>query len=176
MTAARLDRLLSQVENAIAVLALAAATILSVVAVILRYVFDYVIFWSQEASLYLVILSTFVGASIALRHNDHVGVDFLARARRGRGKKVVRVVGALVTLVYCGLFGFVAWVMVTSPVVQSYETPSLYLPLWVVQLCVPVGLMFMLIRSLQILYRTLRGRDPYPDAAQHASPEQEPAT
>jgi C4-dicarboxylate transporter DctQ subunit len=173
--AAQVDRLLTWLENFVAAVALAVAVTLSVVGVLLRYLFDYVIFWSEEASLYLVVLSTFFGASIALRHKDHVGVDILAQVARGRPKQVVNVVGVLVVVVYAGLFSVLGWMMVTSPIAGSFQTPALSLPLWVPQLAVPLGLTLILIRSAQILYRTIRGRDPYPDARDVTLADEEPA-
>lgn len=172
--AEQLDRLLGRLENFVAALALALAVTLSVAGVVLRYLFDYVIFWSQEATIFLVILSTFVGASIALRHKDHVGVDLLAQVLRGRARQAVAVLSILIVVVYAGLIGVLAWRMVSSQESASYRTASLDLPLWVPQLAVPIGLTLLLIRSLQILYRTVRGRDPYPDASADAVPE-EPA-
>lgn len=171
-----LDRALARLEEGIAALSLVAAVTLTITAVLLRYLFDYVIFWSEEASLYLIILSTFVGAVIALRHNDHVGVELLSLVVKGRGKRVVAAVAGAVLLVYAAVFGVVGWVMVTGPVASSYTTPALGLPLWLVQLSLAVGLTLLLIRSLQILYRTVRGRDPFPDAEAKLLEEEEVAT
>ena len=74
----RVDRVLTLIENGLAGLTLAAATILAIVAVLARYFFNYIIFWSEEAVIYLIICSTFIGAVITLRHNEHVGVNVLA--------------------------------------------------------------------------------------------------
>lgn len=162
--AAQLDRLLAQAENIVAALALALAVTLSVTGVLLRYLFDYVIYWSEEASLYLVILSTFVGASIALRHKDHVGVDILAQVLRGRANQVVRTLGIVVLVIYAGLFCVLGWMMVSSPEAAAFRTPALALPLWVPQTAVPLGLTLLALRSLQVLYRTVRDVEAYPDA------------
>jgi C4-dicarboxylate transporter DctQ subunit len=162
--AAQLDRLLARLENLVAGAALAAAVTLSIVGVVLRYVFDYVLYWSEEASLFLVILSTFVGASIALRHKEHVGVDILAQVTRGRARRAVHAIAALIVLVYAGLFSVLGWMMVSSPESAAFRTPAIDLPLWVPQLAVPLGITLLLVRSLQVLYRTIRGLEPYPDA------------
>ncbi|HEY6753027.1 MAG TPA: TRAP transporter small permease subunit, partial [Rubrobacteraceae bacterium] len=70
----RLDRILTAIENTLAALALGGASLLACLQVILRYLFNYTIFWSEEATIYLLILSTFIGAVITLRHNEHVNV------------------------------------------------------------------------------------------------------
>ncbi|HKZ27541.1 MAG TPA: TRAP transporter small permease [Rubrobacteraceae bacterium] len=155
----RLDRILSAVENTLAAVALGGASLLACLQVILRYLFDYTIFWAEEGTIYLLILSTFIGAVITLRHNEHVNVDVLAAFFKERGKRVLAVISALITVIYCGVFGAYAWILVTQPAALSILTPALRLPLWVVELSLPVGLTLMFLRSLEMLYRSARGRE-----------------
>lgn len=152
----QLDRVLTQVENVLAAGALAAATLLAVAGVILRYLFGYVIFWGEELTIYLIILSTFIGAVVTLRHNEHVNVDILPalfrRARRG-----FALLAGLLTIVYCAAIGFYAWEMVFAPIARNTTTAALQVPLWTVQFVLPVGLTLMLLRSLEMLWRVARG-------------------
>ncbi len=157
----RLDRVLTWIENTIAAASLGLAALLAILGVILRYTFGYVIFWGEEAVIYLVILSTFVGAAVTLRHNEHVNIDILPLLLGERGKRAVAVLGALITVVYCAVIGGYAWIMITEPAALSSITPALRLPLWIVQLSVPIGLTLMLVRALEILYRTARGRQAF---------------
>lgn len=154
----RLDRILTPLENFVAAAALGTAALLAILGVVIRYVFGTVIFWSEEAVIYLVILSTFVGAVITLRHNEHVNIDILPALLGARGKRVMAVVGAFFTVVYCAVIGGYAWVMVTEPAALNSITPAMRLPLWLVELSVPIGLTLMLVRALEILYRAARGQ------------------
>lgn len=158
------DRTLSLVENVLAGLSLGGAAALAIVQVILRYAFDTILFWSQEAIIYGVILSTFVGAAITLRHNEHVNVDLLGLVLRGRGRRYLAVIGAVMTVVYCAVIGGYAWVWLTEPGLRNTLTPALKLPLWVVGLSLPIGLTLMFVRSLEIVYRTARGREAFAEA------------
>ncbi|OLT00065.1 hypothetical protein BJF90_07095 [Pseudonocardia sp. CNS-004] len=58
--AQRFDRVLTRIENVLAASALGLATIIAIVAVVLRYVFGVFLFWSEEAIIYLIIYSTFL--------------------------------------------------------------------------------------------------------------------
>jgi C4-dicarboxylate transporter DctQ subunit len=164
----RFDAVLNKVENVLAAGSLAAAALLAIVAVLLRTFFNEIIFWSEEAIIYLVIFSTFLGAVITLRHNEHVNVDLIAAFLKERGKRVMAVIGTLVTLVYLGAVGFYAWLLVFEPRSSNTVTPALELPLWVVTLPLPIGLTLMFLRSLEVLVRLVRGKDPYPHAARTA--------
>lgn len=160
-----LGRALTLVENVVASAALAAAAGIAIVAVVLRYVFNYLIFWSEEAVIYLVLLSVFVGAVITLRHDEHVRVDFLPVLLKGRLKLGVQVLASLLTLLYLGLLGAYGWLLLFEPATTGTVTPALKLPLWVVYFALPLGFTLMFLRTLEVLFRQLTGRDAHPEAA-----------
>lgn len=158
-----LDRVLTRVENVLAAGSLGLAAAIAVAGVLSRYLFGHVLFWSEEAIIYLVICSTFFGAVITLRKGEHVNVDLLPILLKKRGKRVMAVLAALMLLVYLGSIGFFAWLLIFSPTAADTLTPSMKLPLWVVELAIPIGFTLMFVRGLQILYRVVRDRPAYPD-------------
>lgn len=170
---ARFDQVLSWIENFLAASTLGAAAGLAIVSVIMRYVFNHVIFWSEEAIIYLVIFSTFVGAVVTLRHDEHVNVDIIGFLLGERGRRYLHLIGAALVSVYCGVIGFYAWILVTEPAIRNTITPALKLPLWIVYLGIPIGLTLMFVRSVEILYRTVRGRQTFPEAGESEFEEEE---
>lgn len=160
------DRALTWIENGIAGVALLGATVIAILQVILRYGFNYIIFGGEEAIVYLIILSTFVGAVITLRHDEHVGVDVLSVFFRERGKRVLTVISASLVALYSGVLGAIGWIMVTEPAALNTVTNALKLPLWTVQLALPIGLTLMFARALEVIYRAARGRPAFPEAEQ----------
>ena len=161
----RLDRALTVVENVVASAALAAAAAIAIVAVVLRYAFNYLIFWSEEAVIYLVLLSVFVGAVITLRHDEHVRVDLLPVLLKGRARLAVQVLATLLTLVYLAVLGTYGWLLLFEPATRDTVTPALKLPLWVVYFALPLGFTLMFLRTLEVLFRQLTGREAHPEAA-----------
>jgi len=160
----RFDRVLTTIENTLAAASLGFAAALAIVSVILRYTVGYIIFWGEEAIVYSIIFSTFIGAVVTLRHNEHVNVDILSLFFGQRGRRVLAFAGVLVALVYCAVIGGFAWLLVTEPYTHNIVTPALKLPLWVVYISLPIGLTLMFVRLLEILYRTARGRQTFPEA------------
>lgn len=153
---ATFDRILSIIENILAGGCLTAATVLAVFAVILRNVTGDVIFWSEEAIIYLIIFSTFLGAVITLRHNEHVAVDIMPVLLKGRAKKSFIVIGGITTLVYAGFIGYLSWALITEPFSRSTVTPALKLPLWVMELSLAVGMTLFFIRAAAMTVRAIR--------------------
>lgn len=154
----RLDRALTVVENVVAAGALALAVTIAIFSVLLRAVFGVFLSWSEEAIIYLIIYSTFIGSVITLRHNEHVNVDLLALLAGRHGRRWVHTLGALVTVLYVAVIGYFGWLLLLEPFSTATVTPSLKLPLWVLELSVPIGLTLMFVRGLEILYRVARGQ------------------
>jgi TRAP-type C4-dicarboxylate transport system permease small subunit len=65
--------------------------------------------------------------------------------------------------VYLVSIGIFAWLLLFEPFSTSTITPSLKLPLWVVEAAVPIGLTLMLLRALEILVRAARGVEAFPE-------------
>jgi C4-dicarboxylate transporter DctQ subunit len=162
----RFDRVLTRVENVLAASALGLAALIAVIAVVLRYFFGIFLFWSEEAIIYLIIYSTFLGAVITLRHNEHVNVDIVAMLLKKGGKRAMAVLAAAVTVIYLAVIGFYSWLLLFEPFSTSTSTPTLKLPLWVVEMAVTVGFTLMFLRALEILVRTARGIEAFPEGQQ----------
>lgn len=159
----RFDRVLSSIENVLAAGALGLAAVISIINIVIRQ-FGQAWFWTEEAVIYLIIFSTFLGAVITLRHHEHVSVDILGVFFKERGKKWLALVAGLVTLVYLAIMAYLGWMLLLEPFSSTTVTPVLKLPLWVVEAAVPIGMTLMFLRAVEMLWRTWRygteGDDP----------------
>jgi TRAP-type transport system small permease protein len=71
--------------------------------VVLRYLFNSGIAFSEEASRWLFVWVTFLGAVVALHERGHLGTDFLTGRLPPAGKKLCLAVGYLLMLLTCSL-------------------------------------------------------------------------
>ena len=154
----RFDRILTLVENVVAGGALALATLIAITQVLLRTIFDIHLYWSEETIVYLIIYSTFIGAVVTLRHNEHISINVFEPFVGKVGKRRLEILGVSVMIVYLVIVGFFAWMLLFEPFSSATVTPTLKLPLWVVELAVPLGLTLMLLRSIEMLVRLARGK------------------
>jgi len=77
--------------------------------VVLRYGFNSGIAISEEASRYLFIWLTFIGAVVALHDREHLGIDSLVRALPRGGKVFCAVASNLLMLVATALLFYGSW-------------------------------------------------------------------
>ena len=154
----RFDRILTLLENVVAGGALALATLIAITQVLLRTIFDIHLYWSEETIVYLIIYSTFIGAVVTLRHNEHISINVFEPFVGKVGKRRLEILGVSVMIVYLVIVGFFAWMLLFEPFSSATVTPTLKLPLWVVELAVPIGFTLMLLRSIEMLVRLARGK------------------
>ena len=154
----RFDRILTLLENLLAGGALALATLIAIAQVLLRTIFDIHLYWSEETIVYLIIYSTFIGAVVTLRHNEHISINVFEPFVGKVGKRRLEILGVSVMIVYLVVVGFFAWMLLFEPFSSATVTPTLKLPLWVVELAVPLGFTLMLLRSIEMLVRLARGK------------------
>jgi len=73
----RIDKLLGHIENTILFLGMAVALFVSLLNVVMRYIFSSPLTWPPELARYCHVLIVFIGASAAIKAGTHLKVDIL---------------------------------------------------------------------------------------------------
>ena len=104
-----LDRLSAQLGKASAWLTLL-MVLVTVVVVIMRYVFDAGLIWLQESVVWMHAFVFMVGAAYTLQQEEHVRVDIFYRRMSPERRAWVDLIGVVVFLSpLCLFLGFKAW-------------------------------------------------------------------
>lgn len=126
--------------------------------VIVRYLTDGSLAFTEELVVNLFVLATMLGASMAFKRGAHLGITFVFDWMPLRWKKV--------TVILTGLCSITIFVILllhgTNMVQQEYQsgmkTYSMGLPMWWFGLAIPIGVVIVLARIVQTTiaeYRTL---------------------
>ena len=78
---------IESIEKVIAMILIAAMTLVIAVAVVFRYFFNAPIFWASEASIFMMAWITFIGGSLGLKYKSQASVTFLVDRFSEKGKK-----------------------------------------------------------------------------------------
>lgn len=127
--------------------------------VLVRYVFNAPVAWTDELVGYLLVASVMLAAADALFGGEHISVDVLTEKLGPGGKRVAlliglaAVAGAALLLLFEGI-GMVQF----SRQVDLRSNGYLALPLWMPQLLVPVGALMLLVAAIVAFIAAWRGR------------------
>jgi TRAP-type transport system small permease protein len=113
--------------------------------VIARYFFNSPIEWAEEFSRYAFIWVVFLGAAYCSKSGRHIVIDGLALSLPGRLRAYLRVVVDLLTLALMGVLVYYGWILT---VFTTQPTSTLYVPMSVVYVVVPLSALLIMIRSV----------------------------
>lgn len=167
-----INRMLDHFEEFLIASFMAAATLVTFAAVVLRYTTGYGLSWAQELTIYLFIWMAKFGAAYGVRTGIHIGVDFLVNwVRPAIRRKMIITALSLGMFFTCAIAFFGArWVIFIHGTGQ--ESPDLEMPMWIVYLAIPLGSGLMCYRFLQTLLSFMKtGQLPAHSYGEEGAPQ-----
>lgn len=132
-------------------------TVLVITNVILRYVFNSGLTWSEEASRFLFIWTTFLGAILGESMGAHMRLDFIVDAFPGVSRKVVQVIALLVVLFLSCMLVYGGYEVVT--VTWKMPTSALKIPKGSVYLGAPICFGYFVLSTIARIITTIKEPD-----------------
>lgn len=123
-----------------------------------RELFDYSFIWAKELAAFLMIWVGFIGASYATKENKHLVVGIPEKLFP---KKILPYVSLFVNLlvfivtIFLAYLGFL-YVQETKEIGET--SLVLNIPLWIVQLIIPVSLIIIAVRFIILAILILQGK------------------
>ena len=147
----------ARLERVLATLALVVISLISLGNVVVRYFTDASFAFTEEISVFLLVILTFAGASVAIRGNRHIRIGFAERMfPRLRTPLIL-----LQWLACASVLGMVLWYggqFALEEYQWESESPGLGLPNWWYVVWLPLLALLMVVRLTQMTIDRLRGR------------------
>jgi C4-dicarboxylate transporter DctQ subunit len=130
-----------------------ACVLLVIIAVIVNWgVFcRYVLFaplpWSEQIPKYAMIWMGFLGASVGISRNRHIGFDILVSRLPSMIRKIIIFAGHLIILIFLVMMTIYG-VSFAFAVGFSSKAPMLPIPMFYLFIAVPVGGVFMILQTI----------------------------
>lgn len=140
-------------EEALAALIMGLLCLITLGNVLTRYFTSISFAFTEEFSVFLVVVMTFVGAATAFTRGNHLAITFLVDRLPLRGRVWQ---GRLALLCAVAMFGVLAWqgaLMWWDDYQIGLTSPGLGVPQWWYTLAVPVLSSLIVLRVLQRLVR-----------------------
>ena len=155
----RTSRLINGVDDALTALIVLAATALTGVAVIFRYVFNDSITWSDEVSRLLLVWMVFIGSEALLKRGGHFGLEF-SGGIFGKLRRVTASLSELVGIAFAAALLWYGWEFAFD--VGSFATTgALEIQNTWIYVAIPICGGLYVVRSIGRLARIIRGLDVY---------------
>lgn len=150
-----IDTILTFLENWTLFLAVMVALFSLFVNVVLRYGFHSSLAWSEELVREVIILTTFIGASAAIKRRAMIKIDAVEQIFPSL-KYPLAFFGYLVTLCFSVFIFYFGWKMAALQVLTQQKTIILEIPLVYLYAILPVMGVFMFLRTIQVIVEDIQ--------------------
>ena len=140
----RISDVLDKICGAICVLMIAAMVILTTLQIVFRTWFT-ALSWSDEVTRYLLVWSTFLGATCVYRHSGNISITFIQEAFPANISKALRVAVHVVCFVLFVVLLYYGWQYVGS---LNRTATSIPLKMSQVYLCMPISMLILMVHAL----------------------------
>lgn len=180
MSLQRWSSAIDQFEETLIAVLLGLMTVITFANVIARYAFNSNILWGLEATVFLFAWLVLIGASYAVKHSIHIGVDVLVLAMPPGLRRVITIIAALACLAFAVLLLIGSWdywyaFATKRAFLETEDIPmpgflqffadwlnegERYekLPRFIPYAALPIGMALLTFRFLQAFWRVLTGQ------------------
>lgn len=159
---ARKPRIPVALEEGLAVACMALLVLITLGNVVTRYLTSQSFAWTEEISIFLMVLMTLAGASAAAARDRHVRIEYFYDGGSAARQRQLKIVGALIaTLLFLGLallFGRV----VADEIRYGETSMGLGVPRWWFTVFSPLLCVAIALRSLGVAWRAAQRNEATP--------------
>ena len=149
-----LDKILSFFEDWTLFISVMVALIALFVNVVLRYGFNYTLAWSEELVREVIIFTTFIGCSAAIKNRSMIKIDALVQLVP-KLKIPLNYISNIATLIFAMMMLFYGWKMAALQAATHQKTIIMQIPLVYLFAILPLMGGMMFIRTIQVLYQDI---------------------
>ncbi len=146
------DKILTFFEEWTLFIAVIVALLTLFANVVLRYGFNYSLAWSEELVRHVIVLTTFIGCSAAVKNRSTIKIDALVQLVPWL-KTPLNYFSHLATLVFSIMMLYYGWLSAARQVQLNQKTIILQIPKVYLYAILPITGGMILIRTMQLLYQ-----------------------
>ena len=145
------------IEDWLAVSVIAILAVITFVNVLVRYFTDQSFAWTEEISVFLLIVLTMAGGSSAFVRNTHIRIEAFADGGSPTRQRRLALISHTVVLLFFVLLTVLSARLVMDEYMFEETSPAIGVPTWWYSIWLPVMAGAIALRTLGTLRRLLRG-------------------
>lgn len=119
------------------------------VATMIRYLSTLSLVWAEELARYCMVWIGFLGASLGIQKNAHIGVEAFVSRLPERYKPYLSIFRISIIILFSILILTFSLQIIWSQIQTEQVSPALQIPIGIAYGAIPVGMVLMILRSIQ---------------------------
>ena len=150
-----LDKILTFFEEWTLFVTVIVALVALFVNVVLRYGFNYSLAWSEELVREVIIYTTFIGCSAAIKRQQMIKIDATVQILP-KLKTPLTFFSNFVTLIFACILVYYGWLMAVLQLKTHQKTIIMQIPLVYLYAILPLTGIMMFIRTIQVMHHDIK--------------------
>ena len=146
------------IEKVLAALAMAALCLITLANVVARYLTNYSFAFTEEYSIFLMVVVTLLGSSVAVAANRHIRIGYFVERFKGRNRLAAEIVAEIAVAAMFLLLVLLGGRLVWDEYRYEVTSPGLGEPQWIYTIALPLLSLLILGRALGRIVRIAKGR------------------
>jgi len=168
----RLGAVVNAVEVSILVFCVASLAILLITNVFARTFFQS-IYFAEEVSKFLVMLTTFTGVSYGVRKARHIRMGAFLDAMPPKMEKTFLIIISFISAFVMAIMTWFSYKYLMNAMDMGHMTPALRVPKWTFYVIIPIGFGLACIQYIRTIIKNLTEKDPWQSPDQQSEYEDE---
>ena len=160
------------VEVSILVFCVASLGILLIANVFARTFFQS-IYFAEEVSMFLVMLTTFTGVSYGVRKARHIRMGAFLDAMPPKMEKIFIIVISLISAIVMAIMTWASYEYLANAMSKGHMTPALRVPKWTFYVIIPIGFGLACIQYIRTIIKNFTEKEPWQSPDQQSEYEDE---
>ena len=160
------------VEVSILVFCVASLGILLIANVFARTFFQS-IYFAEEVSMFLVMLTTFTGVSYGVRKARHIWMGAFLDAMPPKMEKIFIIVISLISAIVMAIMTWASYEYLANAMSKGHMTPALRVPKWTFYVIIPIGFGLACIQYIRTIIKNFTEKEPWQSPDQQSEYEDE---
>ena len=160
------------VEVSILVFCVASLGILLIANVFARTFFQS-IYFAEEVSMFLVMLTTFTGVSYGVRKARHIRMGAFLDAMPPKMEKIFIIIISLISAIVMAIMAWASYEYLANAMSKGHMTPALRVPKWTFYVIIPIGFGLACIQYIRTIIKNFTEKEPWQSPDQQSEYEDE---
>ncbi len=147
-----------KIEEIFAGAAIALLALLTFANVVVRYATDFSFAFTEEFSIFLMVLMTLFGASSVMAKNGHLNIAYFVDRLSPRRRRWIRLAASGAVIVTFAMLAVLGGAMAYDEYRYEVTSPGLGIPTWIYTVWLPILSLAILGRTIGLFIRIRRGQ------------------
>lgn len=146
-----------KIEDWLSVLILGGLALITFANVLVRYLTNNSFAWTEEISVFLLIVLTMTAGATAFVRNQHIRIEIIADGGSPQRQRKLAIISSVVVLLFFVLLAVLSLRMAIDDYTWGDTSPAIGIPNWWYTIWMPILATAISLRMLGMLRRLLRG-------------------